>query len=407
MWKRSGEVMNNWKEVTLGEVLQFQRGFDLLSKDRHQGNIPVISSSGVTGYHNKAKARFPGVIIGRKGTLGTVHYVASDYWPHDTTLWIKDFKGNLPKFIYYFLKLMHLESYDVGASNPTLNRNHLHKLKLKFPPLPVQKTIAAILSTYDDLIENNDRRITLLEKMAEEIYREWFVRLRFPGHEQVKTARLKARHIETVRLNEVCEFIIDCEHKTAPIQDTGYPSIRTPNIGKGRLFLENVNRVSEETYKIWTKRAMPQPGDLVLAREAPVGNVAIIPSNSKICLGQRTTLIRPEKSKIKPYYLLFLLLRSETQHNLLGLSNGATVHHLNMKDIRNLKLPIVHSIEIQEQFDSIVSKQHDLIATLTEQTQNLRQTRDRLLTRLISGKLSVEDLDIQFPPSMSKEDEYA
>jgi restriction endonuclease S subunit len=113
-------------------------------------------------------------------------------------------------------------------------------------------------------------------------------------------------------------------------------------------------------------------------------------------------LLRPKKSKIKPYYLLFLLLRPETQHNLLGLSNGATVHHLNMKDIRNLKLPSVHSIQIQEQFDSIVSKQYDLIATLTEQTQKLRETRDRLLTRLISGKLSVEDLDIQFPPSMSE-----
>jgi type I restriction enzyme, S subunit len=175
-----------WQSLKLGEVLQFQRGFDLLAKDRHQGDVPVVSSSGITGYHNSAKAKSPGVIIGRKGTLGTVHYIGVDYWPHDTTLWVKDFKGNSPRFIYYFLQLMNLESYDVGASNPTLNRNHIHKLSLEFPPLPIQKKIAAVLSAYDDLIENNDRRITLLEKMAEEIYREWFVRLRFPGHEQIR-----------------------------------------------------------------------------------------------------------------------------------------------------------------------------------------------------------------------------
>ena len=95
-------------------------------------------------------------------------------------------------------------------------------------------------------------------------------------------------------LNDYCELIVDCEHKTAPTQDTGFPSIRTPNIGKGRLLLEGVNRVSEETYKLWTQRAIPQTNDLILAREAPVGNVAIIPDGQQVCLGQRTVLIRPD-----------------------------------------------------------------------------------------------------------------
>lgn len=86
-------------------------------------------------------------------------------------------------------------------------------------------------------------------------------------------------------LANVCQVIIDCEHKTAPIQATGYPSIRTPNIGRGRLILDNVNRVSEDTYNAWTKRAIPQADDLILAREAPIGNVAIILKNIKVCLG--------------------------------------------------------------------------------------------------------------------------
>jgi type I restriction enzyme, S subunit len=310
----------------------------------------------------------------------------------------------LPRFLlFYFLsnewKSVISSKIFSGATVDRIPLIDFPEFEVSIPSLQAQKQISAILSAYDRLIENNKRRIALLEKMAEEIYREWFVRMRFPGHEQVELVLLRASQEEDTTLDEVCDLIVDCEHKTAPVQELGYPSIRTPNIGKGRLLLENVNRVSEEIYKLWTKRAIPQSSDLVLAREAPVGNVAIIPDDLKICLGQRVALIRPNKSKIKPYYLLFLLLSSGIQDRLLGLSNGATVHHLNMKDIRNLKLPVIHSLEIQDEFDSIVSKQYELIATLTEQNQNLEQTRDRLLPRLISGKLAVEDLDIQFPPA--------
>ena len=110
----------------------------------------------------------------------------------------------------------------------------------------------------------------------------------------------------------------------------GYPSIRTPNIGRGRLILEGVNRVSEETYKLWTQRAIPGEGDLILAREAPVGNVAIIPKNLQVCLGQRTVLILPDKSKIDPNYLVYLLLGDEVQGKIQSLTVAATVAHLNI-----------------------------------------------------------------------------
>src|SRR6266851_5213180 len=109
-------------------------------------------------------------------------------------------------------------------------------------------------------------------------------------------------------LKDICESIVDCEHKTAPTQPTGYPSIRTPNIGRGRLILEGVNRVSEETFKQWTRREVPKAGDLILAREAPVGNVAIVPPNLKVCLGQRTVLLRPDSDEVDANYLLYRLL---------------------------------------------------------------------------------------------------
>ncbi|MFO1422406.1 MAG: restriction endonuclease subunit S [Candidatus Competibacteraceae bacterium] len=102
-----------------------------------------------------------------------------DYWPHDTTLWSKDLKENNPRFVYYFLHTLDFKRFDVGNSNPTLNRNHIHDIPIKIPPRPIQDSIASILSTYDDLIENNRRRMALLEESALTLlYREWFVRLR-------------------------------------------------------------------------------------------------------------------------------------------------------------------------------------------------------------------------------------
>ena len=174
-------------------------------------------------------------------------------------------------------------------------------------------------------------------------------------------------------LLNICELIVDCEHKTAPTQATGYPSIRTPNIGRGRLILEGVNRVSEETYQEWSKRAVPQAEDLILAREAPVGNVAIIPKNLKICLGQRTVLIRPDKNKVCPMFLVYCMLGDEIQSRLLGHSTGATVSHLNMRDIRNLELPKLPRLPTQRKIAAVLSAYDDLIENNTRRIKILEE----------------------------------
>ncbi|MCK9318210.1 restriction endonuclease subunit S, partial [Methanoculleus sp.] len=162
-----------WQSAILQDLVFFQRGYDITKAEQKPGNIPVVSSSGVNSYHSEAKVDGPGVVIGRKGSLGTVHYVDGPYWPHDTTLWSRDFKGNLPRFVFYFLQTLGLERYDVGNSNPTLNRNHIHRLDILLPEYQIQERIVEVLSAYDDLIENNRRRIQLLEEAARLLYREW------------------------------------------------------------------------------------------------------------------------------------------------------------------------------------------------------------------------------------------
>lgn len=145
-------------------------------------------------------------------------------------------------------------------------------------------------------------------------------------------------------LSAVCDLIVDCEHKTAPAVAEGYPLIRTPNIGVGRLDIESAQRVDEATYRAWTKRATPRAGDLILAREAPVGNVGIVRPGIYPVLGQRTVLIRPQPDVLDPYYLNYLMSGPGLRGWMVGVSSGATVPHLNIADIRSMELPPLPSL---------------------------------------------------------------
>jgi type I restriction enzyme M protein len=167
------------------EFVTLQRGFDLPRTEMRDGPFPVVGSTSIIGYHDKFKVNPPGVVTGRSGSLGTVQFLRERYWPHNTSLWVKDFKENDPRFVYYQLQDLDFARFNAGAGVPTLNRNHLDTLEVDVPPLPVQRRIAGTLSAYDELIENSQRRIRILEAIARALYREWFAHFRFPGHEKV------------------------------------------------------------------------------------------------------------------------------------------------------------------------------------------------------------------------------
>ena len=162
-------------------------------------------------------------------------------------------------------------------------------------------------------------------------------------------------------LDDACEFIVDCLHKTAPVQSEGCPSIRTPNVGRGRLLLQGVNRVSEETYNEWTRRAVPRENDLILAREAPAGNVATIKNGQTVCLGQRTVHLRPDSNQVDPDFLCYFLLAPPQQGVLLAGETGATAGHVNMRDIRRLPLIGLPDQAVQRKLGAILAAYDDLI----------------------------------------------
>ena len=166
----------SWKEMPLGDFLTLQRGHDLPDSRRHTGQVPILGSFGVTGWHDEAKAPGPGVTVGRSGaSFGVVSYSAVEYWPLNTALYVIDFHGNDERFAYYFLKQFDFRSYNSGSAQPSLNRNFVHPVPVEVPSLPEQRAIPNILGTLDDKIELNRRMNETLEAMARAIFKSWFV----------------------------------------------------------------------------------------------------------------------------------------------------------------------------------------------------------------------------------------
>ncbi len=136
----------SWTPCTVGDVVTLQRGFDITKAQQVVGDVPVVSSGGAKSFHNVAKVSGPGVVVGRKGSIGSVYYIEQDYWPHDTTLFVKDFKGHLPLLVSYLFRGLGLAKLDTGAANPSLNRNLVHPLKIIWPPQEQQELVATSLS---------------------------------------------------------------------------------------------------------------------------------------------------------------------------------------------------------------------------------------------------------------------
>jgi type I restriction enzyme S subunit len=169
-------MSSEWHRLPFGEFISLQRGHDLPEQDREDGNVPILGSFGITGWHSTAKAKAPGLTIGRSGaSFGVATYTDKDYFPLNTTLYVTDFNGNIPRFAYYFAKNFDFTAFNSGSAQPSLNRNFINPVEVSIPPRTEQKAIAHILGTLDDKIELNRKTNEILEEMAKALFKSWFV----------------------------------------------------------------------------------------------------------------------------------------------------------------------------------------------------------------------------------------
>lgn len=353
----------SWHSCRLGDVLTLKRGHDLPAHSRQEGDVPVVSSSGITGRHKESKAKAPGVVTGRYGTIGGVFYLEEDYWPLNTALYVIDFKENDPRFSAYFLRNILKDYQSEKAAVPGVDRNVLHEIKVCAPDVATQRRIAEILSTYDDLIENNRRRMALLEESARLLYREWFVRLRFPGCEHTPVVDGVPQGWELAPLEDALVLQRGFDLPTQSRQDGTVPIYGSTGI------LGYHDKVKATA-----------PG-VVTGRSGTLGEVQYVcedywPLN--------TALWVKEFRRVTPLFALFLL----REMNLKQYNGGASVPTLDRKSVHRVEILIPPPLLLRS-FDEHATEVFAQITNLNTQNQKLRAARDLLLPRLMSGELAV------------------
>jgi type I restriction enzyme, S subunit len=328
------------------------------------------------------------LLVSFKLTLGRLAFAGRDLYTNEAiaALTIRDEYELSKEFLFYFLQYFDWHKAtegDVKLKGKTLNKAKLQEIEVLFPPLAEQKRIVIVLKRALEVIDKVNANFERCRMSAQSIFEANLSRVfECPDSSWVEM---------NSPLAELCDLIVDCEHKTAPCQVEGIPSIRTPNVGRGKLLLQGVNRVSDKTYKEWTRRAEPTGGDLILAREAPAGNVAVVPSNLRLCLGQRTVLIRPKRSLFEPAFLAYTLLQPRMQEALLAHSRGATVEHVNMKEIRALRIGAIPTPAVQkgivEQIESVAARAEALTAIVAQKIRATEALRRSLLHHAFVGAL--------------------
>jgi type I restriction enzyme S subunit len=406
-------MSSEWIHCRLGDVITLKRGYDLPKQSREHGYVPIVSSSGISDYHSVAIARSPGVVTGRYGTIGNVYFLTEDYFPLNTTLYVKDFKGNDPRFISYHLRSIDFNSCSDKAAVPGVNRNHLHELETQIPPIAEQKAIAHILGTLDDKIELNRKTNETLEAMAKALFKSWFadfdpVRARAEGRPTGLPAEISDLFPDSFEDSELGEIpsgwkvgtiassvgeVFDGPHATPKEAEEGNVFLGIKNMTGSSLNLSDVKLIGHDDWSQWTRRVEPRADDIVFTYEAALGLFAVIPHGLKCCLGRRMALIRTKAPNGAPHFWFHQFIAKPFQKVIEERSiHGATVNRTPLTEFPGY--PILEPPEnLRLAFDHTVSSLWARINAAANQTSSLTSLRDTLLPKLISGELRIPDAE--------------
>jgi type I restriction enzyme S subunit len=333
-----------------------------------EGDIPVAGSNGIIGFHNEYTPISPCITIGRSGNVGTP-YIYEKCWAHNTVLYIDDYKGNDPQFLYYFLKTLPLSSFGGGSAVPTLNRNHIHPMIVKFcKDLPTQQKIANILSSLDDKIEVNRRINEQLEEMAQALFKSWFVDFE-PFKEQpfVETELGMIPEGWKVRnLGDLIEIKYGKDHKKLNDGDI-------PVYGSGGIMR-------------YVDKSLFTGESVLIPRKGTLNNVMYV--NRDFWTVDTMFFSKMKMSNIAIFVYLFL-----SKKDLASMNSGSAVPSMTVDILNKISL-VIPNEKTFENFNNIVSTLFFQMSNNAKEITHLTTLRDTLLPKLMSGEIDVNGVEV-------------
>ena len=420
----------DWRETTLGEICDQVDGIiqtgpfgsQLHESDYSQEGIPVvmpkdiiegrIETEGIARVapeHVERLSRHklkPGEIVyGRRGDIGRQALIRQPQagWLCGTGCLRLSLGDSViePLFLHYYLRQQDvidwIANQAIGATLPNLNTGILRSVPVRFPPLPIQRSVASVLSAYDDLIENNTRRIQILERMAQALYREWFVNFRFPDHAKVKLVDSPLGQIPqgwlVTRIGDVIETLGGGtpSTKNPAYWDNGTINWYSPSdlTAAGALFVaESSRKITELGLRESNAKLFPANCVMMTSR-ATIGVVAINSTPATTNQGFMTCI---PNTQLCAYHIVEWI--KQNMELIIGVASGATFKEISRGEFRDLSI-VLPPKGVEREYSSTVDPMYQEIRVLLAKNIKLRRTRDLLLPKLISGALDVSKLDIE------------
>jgi type I restriction enzyme, S subunit len=396
-----------WAEMTVGQFSPFSYGKNLPAEKRRPGNFPVVSSAGVSGAHDEPFVTTKGIVIGRKGTVGSLTYCDNPFWPIDTAFFIADEPDVRDlRFTFYLLHTLNLTNMNSDSAVPGLNRDNAHARKVLVPPLAEQKAIAAVLGALDDKIELNRRMNATLEAMARALFQSWFVdfdpvRAKLDGRKPVgldpATTALFPDHLEDSPLGQIPKGwkvgkIQDC---CVQIQNGGTPRRNEPRFWDGgnvpwlasgevrqSIITATESFITDDGLAESSAKWVPAFSTVVALYGATAGQVSF--TSSRLTTNQAVCALIPKKGFA---YFNYLTMRGATAE-LENKAVGSAQQNISKAIVEETKV-ILPPAALVERHATLVSPLFDQWISNLHQSRTLATLRDTLLPKLLNGDLQV------------------
>ena len=376
--------MSEWKKTYLRDLIVIKNGKD--HKKLKNGQYPVYGSGGIMRYADSYLYDQESVLLPRKGTLNNIQFVTEPFWTVDTCYYtVVNRDKVLPYFLYCCLCKMDIQSLNTGSAVPSMTFEKYYSIEVPIPPLSTQHRVATILSRYDSLIENYQKQIKLLEEAAQRLYKEWFIDLHFPGHENTNILDGVPEGWEKKKL---CEFtgITDGTHDSPKQVEIGLPLVTGRCIVDGSIDFSQAYNISEEDVIKINKRSAVEDGDILLSNIGTIGKVCRISKSGNYAV--KNMIIFKPHDAIHSCFLHRFLTDNNTQMDFLQQAAGTSQKFVSLSFIRNT-LILRPSDTILNLFYNHSEKYFNYVQTLQSQLRLLTEARDRLLPKLMNGEIAV------------------
>lgn len=385
-----GFLPENWEIVRLENILKLEYGKGLPERERAEGIYPVIGSNGVVGFHSQALVKGPGIVVGRKGTIGAVSLINTDFWPIDTTYYIKVLKKEIDlKWLFFALVKLNLLKLNLADVVPGLKRELVYALKLPLPPFPEQKKIAEILSTVDKAIEKVNEAIEKTQRLKKGLMQELLTK--GIGHKEFKNMEIGMipKEWKVVSLEEIAN-INRGKFAYRPRNDPRFyggniPFIQTRDISEAKGIIKKYSQtLNEEGLKI---SKLFKRGTIVISIAGNIGDVGIIDFDA--CFPDSVVGISSDRQKANQIFLMYLL--QEFKYKLSSTAPRSTQKNINLEILNPLKLPLPPLPE-QKKIAEILSTMDKRLELLRKKKEKLGRVKKGLMNDLLSGKRRVTNL---------------